>query len=285
MKTCPRRCGMYSDVETKCPVCGARLYRVNTASSGNTSQTSTSGSTASSGTSHDQKASTSTTQTQQKNLINNKKQYSPKPVSQQSKPVSGQGGQPITTYNVNKMIRNVNSKGNEIQGKITNYREMRDSSGKMRRFFEGMANRGCISLDDNVTNFTVVEIDDNGNQTGVSRNVTFRGQVLGGNICDNDEVIVRGINDRNGSINATTIYNKSANCKVRLRAGIPWYAFILLFLLLALGVVFIATNISVIVSSVTGIAACIVSVYFAICVCRYIITGHFSKRGYRHRRW
>lgn len=268
---------MYSDVETRCPVCGARLFRINTTSSNNTSQSNTTGSSCGNG-------ATRQTHTQQnENDKSRKNMFTSQPPVQT--PKTSNVSMPSTnTNNVNQLVRSVNSKGNEIYGKITNYREMRDYGGKLRRFFEGMANRGCISLDEAVTNFTVVEIDNNGKQTGVSRNVTFRGQVLGGNLCDNDEVIVKGINDRNGSINATTIYNKSANCKVRLRSGVPWYAFILLFLLIILGVILIANNLPAIISSVSGIVTCVISIYFVICICRYVITGHFFKRRHRYRR-
>ena len=197
MKTCPRRCGMYSDVETRCPVCGARLFRVNTTNSNNASQSNTAASSNGNGTAAGQKKMGTATQTQ-KNGKSRNNMFMPKTTTQAAK-TSNTSTTQTNTNNVNKLVRSVNSKGNEIHGKITNYREMRDSGGKLRRFFEGMANRGCISLDETVTNFTVVEIDDSGKQTGVSRNVTFRGQVLGGNLCDNDEVIVKGINDRNGS--------------------------------------------------------------------------------------
>lgn len=282
MKTCPRRCGMYLDVETRCPVCGARLFRVNSTNSNNASQSNTAASSNGNGTTAGQKKMGTTTQTQ-KNGKSKNNMFMPKTTTQTSKTFNASTAQ-TNTNNVNQLVRSVNSKGNEIHGRITNYREMRDSGGKLRRFFEGMANRGCISLDEIVTNFTVVEIDDSGKQTGVSRNVTFRGQVLGGNLCDNDEVIVKGINDRNGSINATTIYNKSANCKVRLRSGVPWYVFILLFLIIILGVFLIANNLPAIISSVSGIVTCVFSIYFVICISRYVITGHFFKRGHRYRR-
>lgn len=271
---------MYSDVETRCPVCGARLFRINTTSSNNTSQSNTAGSSYGSGVVRQRNA----TQTQQNGNGKSKNNMFTPQTTVQTPKTSNVSMPRTNPNNVNQLVRNVNLKGNEIYGKITNYREMRDYGGKLRRFFEGMANRGCISLDESVTNFTVVEIDNNGKQTGVSRNVTFRGQVLGGNLCNNDEVIVKGINDRNGSINATTIYNKSANCKVRLRSGVPWYVFILLFLLIILGVILIANNLPAIISSASGIVTCVISIYFIICICRYVITGHFFKRGHRYRR-
>ena len=47
--------GMYSDVETRCPVCGARLFRVNTTNSNNASQSNTAASSNGNGTAAGQK--------------------------------------------------------------------------------------------------------------------------------------------------------------------------------------------------------------------------------------
>ena len=278
MKTCPKKCGMYSDVETRCPVCGARLYRVNSSSgqaTGNVSVNNNShpnnnitknGAQMSYG--FQNNTNVKVVQTSNTNAVTtsnvgsstnsnngagfhyNIQKFTPQAnagASVNSNYISKQNNPAVVSQNTMPVIK---KSSGDIRGRVINKMEIHRPQSKFMAIANGLL-QGGISFSDTVTNFDVIELDGNNKQTGNDRTVCFRGDITYGIFNDGDIVQVQGKLDRGGCIFAKKIYNESKHCEVKVSGQISLLVPLIIIALVIFLVVLVASNIEIIEESIT----------------------------------
>lgn len=281
-KKCPRNCGVYSDLDRKCPVCDSFLMKIKDSNPGNSTAAQPQ-----SATPVVQQPTTPFVKPPPTTPVTTNTYAKPKPKPKPT-PKSTSTSTPTAPVQLKTETVDPNdcypfSTLPNLRGCVRSLRTGEVKKSTLAKVFESIRTGMPFIVSKTVTSFQLFKQDNYGRDT-TATTVIVRGDIIDGDLYEGNIVRVWGNAPRGGNFRANRVYNETSNSVLRIGGGIPSVVLWVMVASVAGLIIMLALNITSVSQALRQIFV-YVFIGIALIIALKLQWRRFIYGGRRGRRW